>query len=86
MAEQPQVSDRELCCWAYEGQVARVRAALHGSPQLAQDRDSHQRTPLHWACSSGQLEIAQILLDVGAEVRRLLRSSRGTYFNRYGIS
>ena len=63
-----QVSDVESCCWAYEGQTGRLRAALTENVQLLQKRDSHHRTALHWACTSGKTDIVRMLLTLGAEV------------------
>ena len=62
------VLDIEVCCWAYEGQTGRVRAAVSEDTRLLQKRDSHQRTALHWACVSGQTEIIRMLLTLEAEV------------------
>ena len=67
-------SDLEVCCWAYEGQTGRLRAALEEEEKLLRRRDSHGRTALHWACSSGQTEIVRLLLALGAEVACYRRS------------
>lgn len=63
-----QVSDVEVCCWAYEGETGRLRSALEDNAKLLTKKDSHERTALHWACASGQTEIVKILLRLGAEV------------------
>ena len=63
-----QVSDVEVCCWAYEGQTHRLRTALADDVKLLQKRDSHHRTALHWACASGKTEIVRMLLKLGSEV------------------
>ena len=68
-----QVSDVDVCCWAYEAQTRRLRSALAENAGLIHRKDSHQRTALHWACVSGQTDIVKILISLGAEVRRFLR-------------
>ena len=53
-----------------EGQVNLVEAALSANPALAKSKDStsDNRTALHHAASVGSLEIAQMLLNNGADV------------------
>ena len=64
-----QVSDLEVCCWAYEAQTGRLRSALAENTRLLNKKDSHERTALHWACVSGQIDIVKLLISLGAEVR-----------------
>ena len=66
-----QVSDADVCCWAYEAQAAQLRAALSDNAELIHTKDSHQRTALHWACVSGRTEIVKLLIYLGADVSRL---------------
>ena len=63
-----QVSDVEVCCWAYEGHAGRLRTALAEDAKLLQRTDCHHRTALHWACASGRTEIVRMLITLGAEV------------------
>lgn len=65
-----QVSDVDICNWAYEGLAERVATALSVSPHLLHQTDANQRTALHWACSSGQIEVVKALLSQGAKVQR----------------
>ena len=81
MAEQAQVSEVQVCCWAYEGHAGLLRSALEENAKLLQRRDSHQRTALHWACASGQTEIVQMLLSLGAQVIIIARILNYTWIN-----
>ncbi|KDQ59132.1 hypothetical protein JAAARDRAFT_33865, partial [Jaapia argillacea MUCL 33604] len=45
-----------------------VRSLVTGDPKLVDALDADQRTPLHWAASSGSVEITQYLLNQNAEV------------------
>ncbi len=63
-----QISQVNVCNYAYEGRLKLLIVALDKDSTLIRKRDSNQRTALHWACSSGQSEIASYLLDKGAEV------------------
>ncbi len=62
------VSEVAICNYAYEGKLQLLIVALDKDSTLIGKRDSNKRTALHWACSSGQSEIAAYLLDKGAEV------------------
>ena len=62
------MSDLEVCCWAYEGETASLRTALADDAALIHKKDSHERTPLHWACASGQTVIVKLLISLGAQV------------------
>lgn len=52
------------------GDAARVTALLRAHPELvqAQNENSTRDLPLHTAAIGGQLEVARLLLDAGAEV------------------
>jgi ankyrin repeat protein len=50
------------------GDVDAVRQALSESPSLVSVRDGDASTPLHWAAWKGHPEIAEILLDSGADI------------------
>ena len=64
------MSDLDVCCWAYEAQTGSLRSALADNESLVHKKDSHERTALHWACVSGQTEIVQLLISLGAEVEQ----------------
>jgi len=53
---------------ARKGDANKVKALLQSDPKLAGDRDKNGDTPLHVAALHGQVAVAQILLDAGAEV------------------
>ncbi|KIY65010.1 ankyrin [Cylindrobasidium torrendii FP15055 ss-10] len=49
---------------AQTNQIGLARALLaENGPAIANARDVDERTPLHWAASSGSLEIARMLID-----------------------
>lgn len=45
-----------------QGDVASLRALLAAGTNL-DSKDEDERTPLHWACASGRLDVAEFLLD-----------------------
>jgi ankyrin repeat protein len=50
------------------GKLTKVKRMLRANPKLAQSTDApYKRTPLHWVACSGNVEIAQILLDHGVD-------------------
>jgi ankyrin repeat protein len=53
---------------ARKGDAKKVQALLQSDPKLAGDRDKNGDTPLHVAALHGQVAVAQILLDAGAEI------------------
>lgn len=53
---------------ARKGDVKKVKALLQSDPKLATAKDSEGDTPLHLAALHGQLEVAQALIDAGANV------------------
>ena len=48
------------------GDTQQVIVRINLEPKLVERRDENERTPLHWAASSGRKEIAQFLLDRGS--------------------
>ena len=52
----------------FHGKVARVKELLNEDPTLVEVRDAKGLTPLHVAASRGQHEVAQLLIDYGADV------------------
>lgn len=62
------VSDVAICEDAYNGNLLSVRGSIAKDPSLVSQTDKNMRTPLHWACSSGQAMIVRLLIDNGAQV------------------
>lgn len=58
----------EICQWAYDGEVNKVKHALSANGELVHKTDQDGRTPLHWASSAGSTEICKLLIDHGAKV------------------
>lgn len=56
-----------LSCAAREGNLAIVQGILSRRPIDVSDRDSDDRTPLHYAAREGHTGIVQTLLDHGAD-------------------
>ena len=52
----------------FHGDVARVKKLLEADATLVAVRDAKNLTPLHVAASRGQAEVAQLLIDYGADV------------------
>ena len=52
----------------FHGDVAAVKRILDGDPSLVAVRDAKNLTPLHVAASRGQSDVAQLLIDRGADV------------------
>jgi L-ascorbate metabolism protein UlaG (beta-lactamase superfamily) len=50
------------------GDLARVKALVAGSPKVVNEKDARGRTPLHIASQAARCEIADFLLDSGADV------------------
>lgn len=46
----------------YSGDVPAVESFLAREPKLASCKDADQRTPLHWACAGGRLDVVRLLL------------------------
>lgn len=53
---------------ARKGDAKKVRAILQADPKAISAKDNHGDTPLHLAALHGQIEVAQVLLDAGADV------------------
>jgi 26S proteasome non-ATPase regulatory subunit 10 len=49
-------------------QYALLRSLLVANPSIINSVDADGRTALHWAASSGALDITRYLIDNGAEV------------------
>lgn len=63
------VSEVDICNLAYDGRLELVRASIDKHPGSVATRDSNKRSALHWACSSGKVDVVKLLLSKGAEVR-----------------
>ncbi|TEB27097.1 ankyrin [Coprinellus micaceus] len=55
---------------AQNKQLNVLRSLVSEDPALVNSVDVDERTPLHWAASSGALDIARFLIDRKAEVDR----------------
>ena len=53
------------------GRLDSVRALIELDPQLVNERDGGQRTPLHWAARKGDPEILEYLIKKGADPNAL---------------
>ncbi|KAJ3555048.1 hypothetical protein NM688_g2789 [Phlebia brevispora] len=53
---------------ALNSQTGLIRSLISQNPSLVNAQDVDGRTPLHWACTSGSLDIVRYLLDQKAEV------------------
>jgi ankyrin repeat protein/Tol biopolymer transport system component len=53
---------------AKEGTLAKVKELLEKDPKLINFKDENGRTPLHWACLGVHKDVAQYLLEKGADV------------------
>jgi ankyrin repeat protein len=52
----------------WKGEIEKAKALLAKDPELKDARDDYQRTPLYIAVEKGQLEVAELLLELGADV------------------
>jgi len=50
------------------GDVARVKRLLSGDARLARATGEHLKTPLHWAAEHDLRDIAEMLLQAGADL------------------
>ena len=50
------------------GVLEEVRSLLENNPQLARIPDENGMTPLHWVSISGRRDIAELLIDKGADI------------------
>jgi ankyrin repeat protein len=53
---------------ARKGDVKKVQTLLQSDPKLIADKDSRGDTPLHSAALHGELAVARVLIDAGADV------------------
>lgn len=53
---------------AKQGDLERVKAILGTDERLANQRDASGATPLHYAALSGHRQIAQLLIERGADI------------------
>ncbi|KZT20488.1 ankyrin [Neolentinus lepideus HHB14362 ss-1] len=53
---------------AQKNQLSLIRTLVSEDPKLVDAVDADQRTPLHWAASTGSLDVARYLLLQGAQV------------------
>lgn len=55
---------------AQTNQFSLLRALVTENPELVNSLDADERTPLHWAASSGSVDITRFLVDQKAEIDR----------------
>src|SRR5215472_15924092 len=53
---------------ARKGDAKKVAALLQSDPKLVGDRDKNGDTPLHVAALHGEVGVAQVLLEAGADI------------------
>ena len=51
------------------GDLAKVKELIAKDPKVVREKDASGRTPLHYASNSGNMEIVNILLTGGADVK-----------------
>lgn len=51
-----------------EGDAARLATMLRERPQLVRAADQHAKTALHWAAELDQVEVAELLIQAGADI------------------
>ncbi|XP_041252389.1 26S proteasome non-ATPase regulatory subunit 10 isoform X1 [Onychostruthus taczanowskii] len=62
------VSDVAVCNLAFAGRLEELRALLLRDRAQATRADQDHRTALHWACSAGHTDVADLLLGLGVPV------------------
>eukprot|EP01114_Cavostelium_apophysatum_P015525 TRINITY_DN4242_c0_g1_i1.p1 TRINITY_DN4242_c0_g1~~TRINITY_DN4242_c0_g1_i1.p1 ORF type:complete len:250 (+),score=49.46 TRINITY_DN4242_c0_g1_i1:92-841(+) len=75
---------RDLCYWTAEGNIEKVREILKNSKDKINVKDEEGCAPLHYACDRGNVEIAQLLIENGADVN--LQDSQGQTGLHYGAT
>ena len=58
----------ELHAVAAQGNLNRTRHLIESDGTMVKVVDDKQRTPLHFACNGGHLEVARLLIDRGADI------------------
>jgi uncharacterized protein len=58
----------ELHAAAAQGNLNRIRHLIELDGAMVRVVDDKQRTPLHFACNGGHLEVARLLIDRGADI------------------
>lgn len=53
---------------AQKDQLSLIRSLINEDPKLVNAVDVDERTPLHWAASSGSLDITRYLIDQKADI------------------
>ena len=67
--EKARVSRTSLILWhAHQNDAAAVRKLLEEDPSLVKARDYDNRTPLHVASLHGWIDVANCLIEFGADV------------------
>ena len=61
-------SDLDTCNFAYEGKLEQLINSIDKKPEFLNKRDSNERSPIHWACSSGRRDVVEYLVEKQAEM------------------
>ncbi|HET9647984.1 MAG TPA: ankyrin repeat domain-containing protein [Microlunatus sp.] len=54
--------------WPHGPEVVRLLIEVGADPNVRRDDDDHGESPLHWAASNDDIDVAEALLDGGADV------------------
>ena len=63
-----EVSEVDVCNWAYEGKLRTIQEAVESGQNLLTKTDTSKRCGLHWACSSGKRDVVDYFLAKGVNV------------------